>query len=133
MSCCICLSHLVKLCVHGVDLSLSFFSTVTVLWKQISTVVSLLTLTAERAGDLQTYTFVHVSSDADEGVGQSAGAAKLVRLRGAEVTEHSLHVEAQQESQEAARLTLLEEMHRRQFKSSSHAEFRREIYTQILT
>lgn len=55
---------------------------------------------------------MHVSSDGDESVCQGAGAALVVWLRGLEVVEHSLDVEAQQEAQEAARLAVLMETYR---------------------
>lgn len=50
---------------------------------------------------------MHFSSDADKGICQGAGAALLMRLRGLIVVEHSFNVEAQQETQKTARLTLL--------------------------
>jgi len=52
---------------------------------------------------------MHISSDADKSVCQSAGAALLLWLRGDVVAEHSLHVETQQDTYETARLTLLSE------------------------
>lgn len=52
---------------------------------------------------------MYISSDADEGVGQSAGTALVLRLSRGVVTEHSLNVETQHETQETARLTGLME------------------------
>lgn len=50
-----------------------------------------------------------ISPDADESVGQSAGAALVLRLRCGVVGEHSLDIETQHQTQEAAGLTLLRE------------------------
>lgn len=52
---------------------------------------------------------MYLSSDADEAVGQSAGATLLLRIGGGEVAENSLDVETQDEMQEAAGLTVLME------------------------
>ena len=57
---------------------------------------------------------MYISSDADESVGQSAGAALVLRLSRGVVTEHSLDVETQHKTQETARLTGLMETHRGQ-------------------
>lgn len=50
---------------------------------------------------------MYLSPDADKGVGQSAGVALLLGLRRGVVTEHSLHVETQHETQQTALLTVL--------------------------
>lgn len=98
---------------EGVNCSLCFFSTVTMLHRaghnyQYSVRLSL----TSHAIVLQlTYTFVNVSSDADESVGQSTGAALLLWLIGGIVAEHSLNVETQQKTQETARLPLLRDTH----------------------
>lgn len=57
---------------------------------------------------------MYISSDADKSVGQSTGAALLLRLIRGIVAEHSLNIETQQKTQETARLPLLRETHKSQ-------------------
>lgn len=42
-----------------------------------------------------TYAFMYISSDANKSIGQSTGAALLLRLIRGIVAEHPLHVETQ--------------------------------------
>lgn len=68
----------------------------------------------------QTYTFMDVSSDAHESVGQSAGAALLLWLRWGIVAEHSLNIETQHKTQETACLTVLRGTWRKSDSSTFH-------------
>lgn len=57
---------------------------------------------------------MYVSSDADKSIGQSAGAALLLRLCRGIVVEHPLNIETQHKMHEAARLSLLTETYKGQ-------------------
>lgn len=59
-----------------------------------------------------TYTFVYVSSDSNKSISQRAGTALLLRIRRGVVGEDSFNIETQQQTQEAARLTLLRKTHK---------------------
>lgn len=52
---------------------------------------------------------MYVPSDANKSIGQSAGAALILQLGRGVVAEHSLDVETQHETQEAAYLSILRE------------------------
>ena len=71
-----------------------------------------------------TYTFMYLSPDADKGVGQSAGVALLLGLRRGVVTEHSLHVETQHETQQTALLTVLIETQQGQITAAVNTHIR---------
>lgn len=66
----------------------------------------------ERLTAQLTYTFVNIPPDADESVGQRAGATLVLRLRGGVVAEHPFHIETQHKVQETACLTILREKER---------------------
>lgn len=68
--------------------------------------------TTERLTVQLTYTFVYIPPDADESVGQRAGATLVLRLRGDVVAEHPFHIETQHKVQETACLTILKEKER---------------------
>ncbi len=52
---------------------------------------------------------MYVPPDGDKSIGQCAGGALLLWLRGGVVAEHSLDVETQHKTKETARLTVLTE------------------------